>query len=252
MLTPIQFMPGQWLDTYVPEIAKPGGFTITSPPSKALRSTGPDAPAPYLELAVQKSPDNAVAQWLWRPAESILHSQLRVRIGGSFVWPPPGIDPSTLKKVVFVAGGVGVNPLISILSHTAGTGGDAPPYDVQFLYSLRDPGPDREADSMPFVERLAAIFSREKVKGALRLFLTGSGQDVERDAGVLACNDVDLPFEKRRMNQSDLTQAIGADKTSAVVYICGLPTMTDDFVEKLTSPQGHALDPNRVLCEKWW
>ena len=245
-------MPGQWLDTYVPEIPKPGGFTITSPPSKAQRGFDPDAPAPYLELAVQKSPDNAVAQWLWQPTESILHSQLRVRIGGSFVWPPPSIDPSTLKKVVFVAGGVGINPLISILSHIAGTGGDAPPYDVQFFYSLKDPGPDREADSMPFIERLASIFSREKVKGSLHLFLTGGEQDAGGDSTVLACNELDLPFEKRRITQSDLTQAIGPDKASVVVYICGLPTMTDEFVEKLTSPGGHALDPSRVLCEKWW
>lgn len=95
---------------FVPGISKPGGFTITSAPSKAQEtpagnpaaedvaapSGGAAAPAseePYLELAVQKSPDNPAAQYLWRPAGEILSSELRVRVGGSFVWPPPGVLP---------------------------------------------------------------------------------------------------------------------------------------------------------------
>lgn len=103
----IQFLPGQWLDVFVPGISKPGGFTITSPPSKAriaaagaAGGSGDDAmdpasspPPPYLELAVQKSPENVVAQWLWQPADAILSSELHVRVGGSFVWPPPGVMP---------------------------------------------------------------------------------------------------------------------------------------------------------------
>lgn len=104
-----QFLPGQWLDAFVPGISKPGGFTITSSPSKAQRKAIPPADAapadgtaaptpdnaqePYLELAVQKSPDNPPAQYLWRPISEILHSELRVRVGGSFVWPPPGVQP---------------------------------------------------------------------------------------------------------------------------------------------------------------
>ena len=209
---------------------------------------------PYLELAVQKSPDNAVAQWLWQPTDSILHSQLRVRVGGSFVWPPPGIEASTLKKVVFVAGGVGINPLISILSHIAGLSDEAPSFEVQFLYSLKDPGPERDAGSMPFIERLAAIFSREKVKGAFHLFLTsGSKHSTESsNTGVFSCNEADLLFNRRRISQEDLIQAVGNDKSSVVVYICGLPTMTDEFVAELISPQGQAIESNRVLCEKWW
>lgn len=85
----------------MPGISKPGGFTITSAPSKALQkpsspadaAPAQSAPEPYLELAVQKSPDNPPAHYLWRPASEILHSELRVRVGGSFVWPPPGVQP---------------------------------------------------------------------------------------------------------------------------------------------------------------
>ena len=31
-----------------------------------------------------------------------------VRVGGSFVWPPPGLDVNQINRVVFVAGGVGI------------------------------------------------------------------------------------------------------------------------------------------------
>lgn len=92
----------------MPGISKPGGFTITSAPSRALQkpaspagaapadgaAQAPPAAEPYLELAVLKSPDNPPAQYLWRPTSEILHSELHVRVGGSFVWPPPGVQPT--------------------------------------------------------------------------------------------------------------------------------------------------------------
>ncbi|TQN75184.1 AP-1 complex subunit gamma-1, partial [Colletotrichum shisoi] len=116
----------QWLDTFVPGVTKPGGFTITSPPSKASLSS-----SAYLELAVQKSPSNPPAAWLWeqpidqRDLSGRVHStekesaQLHVRVGGSFVWPPQNTDLVSLRRVVFIAGGLGINPLMSILSHLA-------------------------------------------------------------------------------------------------------------------------------------
>lgn len=94
---------------HIPGLPKAGGFTITSTPAEAAppRTTTGSADAPYLELAVQKTA-NPPAKWLWRPAEEILGARLVVRVGGSFVWPPPGIDVRGINKVVFVAGGVGI------------------------------------------------------------------------------------------------------------------------------------------------
>ncbi|KAJ9142751.1 Oxidoreductase NAD-binding domain-containing protein 1 [Pleurostoma richardsiae] len=272
----IKFLPGQWLDTFVPGLSKPGGFTITSPPSAAVLpaqkdgagaealstadTPGPSSPAyPYLELAIQKSPDNPAAQYLWRddPPTSLLGTELRVRVGGSFVWPPPTLPPpdlAALRRVVFVAGGVGVNPLMSMVSHLA----ELPPgerggCDVRFLYSMRDPGPEgRTAGAMLFLERLAAAFGRGRLRGQLRLFLTGGSGGDEGEGGVIRCGDRDVPFLRRRISKADLADAVGEEKGSAVVYICGLPTMTDEFVEELTSPTGLGMDGDRVLCERWW
>lgn len=46
----VKFLPGQWLDTFIPGLEKAGGFTITSTPSQARPSS--DSPA-FLELAVR-------------------------------------------------------------------------------------------------------------------------------------------------------------------------------------------------------
>lgn len=78
---------------------------MTSTPAQAL------PPNPILELAVQKSPDNPPAAWLWRESRSIVGSELSVRVGGSFTWPPFGWNREQIngiRKVVFVAGGVGI------------------------------------------------------------------------------------------------------------------------------------------------
>lgn len=144
---------------------------------------------------------------------------------------------------------------MSILSHLAEK--SDPQHNVQFLYSMKDPGPEgREADKMLFLERLTAIFSREQVQGDLKLFLTGgddagTGEEEDKESAV-SCNELNIPFERRRITADDVAKAIGDDKRVCVVYICGVPNMTDHLVQELTSPEGQGLEPHRVLCEKWW
>ncbi|KAI3318219.1 hypothetical protein HD806DRAFT_526534 [Xylariaceae sp. AK1471] len=304
---PIRFLPGQWLDVYVPGVEKAGGFTITSAPREARLPHAAPSPAdesesppqdnktqgkaqgPYLELAVQKSPDNPPAAWLWRdPPTSILGEELRIRVGGGFVWPPPGINVRALRRVVFVAGGVGVNPLVAMLSSIASTtpnsavagGGGGGNLEVHFLYSLKDPGASgnhRDAKHMLFLDRIAAIFREKRVKGSLQVFLTsgdgttttavedgveatakaaGDGEvDQARERATIAHEGGDLPFHARRCTVDDVAAAVGtaAERRFAVVYVCGVPTMTDEFVAKLTDREkGVGMEPHRVLCEKWW
>ncbi|TEA09977.1 Oxidoreductase NAD-binding domain-containing protein 1 [Colletotrichum sidae] len=143
----IEFLPGQWLDTFVPGVAKPGGFTITSTPSKARLLT-----SPYIELAVQNSPSNPPAAWLWNSTSFGAH--LLVRVGGAFVWPAPGIDLVSLRRVVLVAGGVGINPLMSILEYLVET---ACSLEIQLLYSIKTPE-TVDPSKILFLERLVSIY----------------------------------------------------------------------------------------------
>jgi len=74
---------------------------------------------PYLELAVQKSVDNPPAAWLWRPEAELAGKEVYVRVGGSFVWPPPGVDMAQIKRAVFIAGGVGIKWVDELGSRTS-------------------------------------------------------------------------------------------------------------------------------------
>ncbi|KAK8135887.1 ferredoxin reductase-like protein [Apiospora sp. TS-2023a] len=294
----LRFLPGQWLDVYCPGVPKAGGFTITSPPSKARPSSAvtssitkdqdagarvdgggtPAAVPGYLELAVQKSPSNPPAAWLWQegkgkgnpsvisatiePKEPILGRELQVRVGGSFVWPPPGINVRSLRSVVFVAGGVGINPLIAMASSLV----PPLPFKVKFLYSVKDPltpdlGPSgeskkRDASKILFLDRLVKIFreGEENVKGELKLFLTCGGGHEEEKGAIEVGESSKVTFLSRRMEIGDVEEAVGgpAERRFAVVYVCGVPDMTDSFVYKLRSKDGLSMEPHRVLCEKWW
>ncbi|KAK7419990.1 hypothetical protein QQX98_002996 [Neonectria punicea] len=244
--TAAQFSPGQWIDTYVPGIAKPGGFTITSPPSAAA------AADPYFELAVQESPGNPPTTWLWRPAEDILGSRLRVGVGGRFIFPPASQPAAALRRVVFVAGGVGINPLMSMMSAIAdGTG--VFDGDVRVLYAGKMPAGG--VAEVLFLRRIATLFERGKLRGRLQVFATNvsTGSDLSCGPGH-EFRKAGVEILARRFGEEDLKAAFGGleDLGSCVVYVCGPPTMTDEMVGVLTSLEGVGLEPGQILTEKWW
>ncbi|KAF1827294.1 uncharacterized protein K489DRAFT_385937 [Dissoconium aciculare CBS 342.82] len=205
------FLPGQWVDTFIPGVAQAGGFTITSSPSEARPSSHSSA---FVELAVQAT-RNPVSQWLWRPEKDILNAQLVVRVGGSFTWPPHGLDAGDIERLVLVAGG-----------------------KILFLPRLMD---------------LVAAVADPNV--SLRLFLTGTGDDEFIDHGQLPnltygrrIGDKDLISALDGFQ----TSVFGSehDRLKTVAYVCGPPRMTDEVVAFLSRQSGMTED--RVRCEKWW
>ncbi|KAI9055316.1 hypothetical protein LZ554_000276 [Drepanopeziza brunnea f. sp. 'monogermtubi'] len=248
---PIRFQPGQWVDLHIPTIYSPGGFTLTSTPS-----------TPYLELAVQKPHLSAhdkppfPASWLWQPTSRIINSELAVRVGGGFVWPPANVPEGGIRRVVFVAGGVGINPLISMLNSIveakeSSGGDDERGFEVRFLYSVRAlEGADGESEEILFLDRLRRLFARLGGEGELRLFVTGAG---EAAAAAAAEEAQGFTVERRRIRKSDLEDALGSsasERGGTVCYVCGVPRMTDEFVDLATRVEG--MDKSRVLSEKWW
>nr|POE65720.1 oxidoreductase nad-binding domain-containing protein 1 [Quercus suber] len=245
----IKFLPGQWLDTFIPGLRSAGGFTITSTPSEARPSKHS---APYLELAVQKS-RNPPAQWFWQPEEVILGSRLVVRVGGSFTWPPPNFDVAKIERLVLIAGGVGINPLISIFSHLIRTG--QRPREVHFLYGSKASS-DIDTQRILFLPRLMDLVGIEgDPQVTLSLYLTGTGEGDMIEHGKLP----NRTFAKR-IGEADLSQALNGfknsifgpehDRSGTVAYVCGPPKFTDELVALARKQIGMAED--RVLCEKWW
>ncbi|KAL3955192.1 hypothetical protein ACCO45_010755 [Purpureocillium lilacinum] len=221
---PAKFLPGQWLDTYVPGIEKAGGFTITSTPSAAAGEVVGAATPPYLELAVQESPGNEVAAWLWRAPDEIVGALLLVRIGGSFVFPPLAApsdsgsaaqqqqDLNNVRSVFFVAGGVGINPLMPASGNLS---------DVLFM------------------ERLAKLFGEGRLKGLLRIYATdGTGARLPPE-GTCELHGAQVKIRHGRISEEQVRTMVGERGPEAsLVYICGPPMMTDQLAAALTSGVG--------------
>ena len=260
-----QFLPGQWLDTFIPGIPKAGGFTITSPPSAAIatpnktKTNSQNEPAPHIELAVQKSP-NPPAQYFHLPIPTLLNTPLSVRVGGSFTYPPPPqslpIPASHIKRLVLVAGGVGINPLISIFSHLIRLHASQRPEEIHFLYGTKTGESEPDPQSILFLPRLMDLVGavNEARDVTLSLFLTGptgyeSGEKIEHGK---------LPNRTwaKRIGEGDMVGALDgwredrAGRDTTVCYVCGPQNMTDEVVEFLGKQEG--MKPGRVLCEKWW
>ncbi|RSL57173.1 hypothetical protein CEP54_008457 [Fusarium duplospermum] len=229
---PVKFFAGQWLDTYVPGADKPGGFTITSRPLDAS-----SADEPYFDLAVQASPENPPAAWLWQPPSEILGSTLQVRVGGSFIFPPQDVSMEGIRRVVFVAGGVGINPLVSMMGHITQGGHDV---DVSVLYASKVPkGGLKE---VLFLERIAGWFAQGKLTGELKVFATGGLSEDVKNTGFKVLT--------RRFGVEDIREAVGDKVDEGLVYVCGPQGMTDELVDGLTGEGG--LEKKQVLVEKWW
>ncbi|KAF5861331.1 hypothetical protein ETB97_000368 [Aspergillus alliaceus] len=285
---PFTFSPGQWLDVHIPSISDAGGFSITSTPADAealpslqptteslavedeetgLPPVDPRGRAPYVELAVQKALSNPASAWLWKPKDEILGKELCIRVGGSFVWPPPsGINHEKVKNVVLIAGGVGINPLISILSHLNNNADETPashhPFNIHFLYSTKLPSQETIAssesilDQILFLSRLRQIIRSQSQSHRLRislgLFVTGLR---DSSSSPLREQPSDLTIYARRINQDDLRAALTGpngdiEPEEAVCYMCGPPAMTDEFVPRLRGLMGDGGE--RVFFEKWW
>lgn len=246
-----KFLPGQWLDTYIPGLRNAGGFTITSTPSEARPSSHS---SPYLELAVQKS-SNPPAKWLWRSHAEILNTQLTVRVGGSFTWPPQAYDTDKIDRLVLVAGGVGINPLISIFSHLVRIPSHMRPREMHFIYATKA-YPDLDRQKILFLPRLMDLVAAAADSNvSLGCYLTGLGEE-----GLIEHGQLPNRTYGRRLQGEDLVKALdgygtntfGADhgRKGTVAYVCGPPRFTDEYVAFLQKQEG--MSDDRVLCEKWW
>ncbi|KAL5117714.1 hypothetical protein ACEQ8H_004324 [Pleosporales sp. CAS-2024a] len=262
----LNFRAGQWLDVFVPGVEKAGGFTITSSPREALPRADPEH-KPYLELAVQKSPDNPPAAWLWRPVEEIQGKEIKVRVGGSFVFPPPALDINKIKRVMFIAGGVGINPMMSMLSYINENYANL---EVRILYSTKVPSHKTGPDEVLFLPRIMDLFRMPRfarTKDRVELFFTGTwdgtqigkrGEAPIQPLMSLTLPQIDSETEvpvtawTHRIDDLALSSAVGtkAEAKSTVFYVCGPPAMTDEMVGFLKAQD--AVDADKVLCEKWW
>lgn len=122
-------------------------------------------------------------------------------------------------------------------------------FKIVFLYTVRNSvDSDGRSEDILFLSRLREIFGILGEEGDFRLFVTGE----EGNEGGLGVDSKSLRVQRRRIEESDLKDALGESerREGTVVYVCGVPGMTDRFVELAGKAEG--MDEKRVLSEKWW
>lgn len=160
-----------------------------------------------------------------------VNDQVHVRVGGSFVYPPA--DSKGHDVLVLLAGGVGLNPILSILTWLQQNVSERQKLkQIKLLYA------SKEAE-LAFVDRLASFSDVDTT-----LYLSNSGTPQK-----------DWPFktERRRLQDIDVLGALTGHRPLA--YICGPTDMTDHLEALLlrSKDQGGAgLEQNQVQLEKWW
>ena len=98
----VEFKAGNWVDFFIDQdgVTAVGGYSMCSIPSEL----------PLLRLAVKASRHPPAA---WCHARAEPGKRVKVRPGGSFFFDPA--QGRGLRNLVLVAGGIGINPLYSIL-----------------------------------------------------------------------------------------------------------------------------------------
>lgn len=152
-----------------------------------------------------------------------------------------------------MAGGVGVNPVMSMLSAMYGLGPGVVGgmvKSVRVLYTTRK----RDGEEVLFYERIRTI--AEAYEGSedidFRFVLHETGGEGASGADSHVGGTKSVEHKLRRIGHGDLLDCLGPreDRENTVVYVCGPPEMTDDFVEVFGKAEG--MEQRRVLCEKWW
>jgi len=220
------FLPGQWVDLFVPSVPVVGGFSICSS-IHTLQEKG------LLQLAI-KSSQNPSAKWIHNTAQ--IGDRVSIRAGGEFVYDESKEPELTSQPLLFVAGGVGISPLMGMISEV-----------------LRPENAKRRAKlSVPTTLVYSAkkhqdfVFSAElhrlaKENANFRLIMTLTGHDTEW-TGM-----------EGRVDHSLLKQTLaiphsGSVASQTVAFVCGpagLVSSTRTELERLGVPR------TNVRYEKW-
>ncbi|KTF99818.1 hypothetical protein cypCar_00004507 [Cyprinus carpio] len=200
------FRAGQWVDFFIPGVDTVGGFSICSSPGLLQREG------------------------------CSVDSQVAVRVGGNFYFDPQPSDP--VVDLLLIAGGVGINPLYSILLHAADLlrqthGHRYTPGRTHLCYSVKN------TKELLFKNTIIDICHERPDKFSCDFHVTQQSSDIERELQPYTING--------RISEKELQRYVDPEHT--LCYLCGPPPM----IEKVSSDLKRVgLSEDKILFEKWW
>lgn len=218
------FKAGQWVDMFIPGVETVGGFSMCSSPGLLQREG-------VIELAV-KYTKHPPAHWVH--TQCSLGSRVALRVGGDFFFDPAPSGPAL--ELLLVAGGVGINPLYSILLHTADLLREGQSYSINsthICYSAKN------TQELLFKSSILDMVREFPRSFSCQFHVTQQSAEVETSL---------QPVTSRSRITAQMLQA-HIRPQSTLCYLCGPPPMIEALSETL---KGLGLSPDRILFEKWW
>lgn len=205
------FKAGNWVDFFIDQdgVSKVGGYSMSSIPSDL----------PELRLAVKAS-RHPPAQWCHTFAKS--GKRVKLTAGGSFYFDAE--EHGDLRHLTFIAGGIGINPIFSMLKEAY--------YHRQKLQRL---------------ERITLLYSASK---PTELAYSAELLSLAKTWSEKLHLELRVTREQSGFNgaMEQLQQQLPKDKNGLLIYLCGPPAMTDQFAQDL---KREGLD-QALRYEKWW
>ncbi|XP_067933787.1 oxidoreductase NAD-binding domain-containing protein 1-like isoform X2 [Watersipora subatra] len=233
-----RFYAGQWLDLQIPGSDIIGGYSMCSSPMEFEKSC-------VFELAVKLS-DHPAATWMH--TECSVGMELSYRFGGE-VYLDDNNSSVAGKSYLLIAGGVGINPIYSILQAIV----TKTNFSLKLLYSAKTQEELMFCVSKKEINTLIESHPQLSVK----YFLTEASDTDQHDAESLTFGKLEKYFDfseysmaaNRRMNETDLQEALhGWPLDQVDSFICGpdaMITSVDTCLKRLQ------LSPAQIHFERW-
>jgi len=221
------FKAGQWVDFHIPGVSTMvGGYSMYSSPLLLQQQQ-------LLHLAVKYS-THPPALWVHEKCKA--GSEVTLQVGGEFFF--DANESNISENILLIAGGVGINPMLSIYQNIYDNHKKYEHLREQFgttnmLYSATT---DSELAFKDVIEDIVCTDN-----SMTSSFYVTKDENVQEDGNS---------YHKRRINESDIKNALhNIEPSSLVTYICGRDTMMVDMKEMLLS---HGVLEKNVLFESWW
>nr|CAB3264611.1 oxidoreductase NAD-binding domain-containing protein 1-like [Phallusia mammillata] len=223
-----EFKAGQWVDMFIPGVDTVGGFSICNSP-KDLQENG------IIELAVKFS-DHPPAYWIHSKCQ--LNDNVKVRVGGNFFY-----EHKPFNNTLLIAGGVGINPLLSIFRHKRdricdiGDSSTDVEGKTALIYSAKT------CEDLIFQKQIQEMCMETNALCHFHVTKEKVNNRAAYESPFTSITETKVSLE----TISNLTKQLPPQMTNC--YICGPPPFierVEDYLVACGYPKNH------IYYEKWW